>query len=135
MWPRFINIIIGMWLMAAPALLRYGSAATDNGHIIGPVLATFSAIAIWEATRNVRLWNYPLGIWLLIAPWILGYDNTIAIVSDMGSGVLILILSSIRGKVTQQFGGGWRALWTNHPKHMKINSNTKEDTLRDNNIN
>jgi uncharacterized membrane protein YdjX (TVP38/TMEM64 family) len=111
MWPRFINMLIGLWLMSSPGLLNYDSAATDNGHIIGPILATFSAIAIWEATRNVRIWNYPLGVWLLLAPWILDYTYLTAILSDMIAGVIIIILCSIKGKVKQSFGGGWRALF------------------------
>ena len=114
--------------MAAPALLQYGSAATDNGHIVGPVLATFATIAIWDATRNVSKWNYPIGIWLLVAPWLLGYDSTMAILSDMGAGVLVLVFCSISGNVKQTFGGGWKALWQKHPEHMQQGASEKKNT-------
>lgn len=119
MWPRIINTILGLWLMIAPGIFQYSSAAADNGHIAGPIIVTFSIVAIWEATRVVRKWNLPVGIWLLAAPWILGYDNTIAIISDMGVGVLVLIFASIQGKITQKFGGGWSSLWQKNPEHIQ----------------
>lgn len=105
--------------MIAPGIFQYSSAAADNGHIAGPIIVTFSIVAIWEATRVVRKWNLPVGIWLLAAPWILGYDNTIAIISDMGVGVLVLIFASIQGKITQNFGGGWSSLWQKNPEHIQ----------------
>ncbi|MUP47086.1 hypothetical protein E0K83_15205 [Gramella sp. BOM4] len=111
MWARIINVLLGLWLMIAPGIFQYSSAAADNGHIAGPIIITFSVVAIWEATRVVRKWNYPIGIWLLVAPWILGYDSTIAIISDIGVGVLVLIFASVRGKVEKSYGGGWSSLW------------------------
>lgn len=111
MWARIFNIVIGIWLMSAPGLLNYGAAAADNGHIIGPVIATFATVACWEATRAVRKWNYPLGVWLLVAPWILGYGSDISIISDMLSGVMVLVFASVRGRVKGKYGGGWRVLW------------------------
>lgn len=111
MWARILNIMIGIWLMAAPGILSYETAAAHNGHIVGPVIATFATIACWDATRNVRLWNYPLGGWLLLAPWILSYDYSLAIVSDMLCGVLVLVFASVQRKSTGKYGGGWRVLW------------------------
>ena len=111
MWARILNIIIGIWLMAAPGFLSYGAPAADNGHIIGPVIATFATVACWEATRGVRKWNYPLGIWLLLAPWVLGYELNIAIISDTLSGALVLVFASVGGQVEDNYGGGWGVLW------------------------
>lgn len=111
MWARIINTLLGLWLMIAPGILNYPKSAADSGHIAGPIIITFSVVAIWEATRGVRKWNIPVGIWLLVAPWILGYGTTVAIISDMSVGVLVLILSSIKGEVKKGYGGGWSALW------------------------
>lgn len=111
MWIGMINIIIGIWLMAAPGILGYGATSADNGHIVGPIIATFATVACWEATQAVRKWNYPLGIWLLLAPWILGYDMNLAIFSDMGCGLLVLIFASVKGKSEGNYGGGWSVLW------------------------
>ena len=111
--------MIGLWLMIAPGIFNYSTLESDNGHITGPIVVTFSIVAIWEATRAVRKWNIPLALWLLVAPWILGYDNTIAIVSDMGAGILVMIFSSVKGHVARDFGGGWSSLWKKDPEHIQ----------------
>ena len=118
MWARILNSILGLWLMIAPGILGFGPAASDNGHIIGPVVITFAIIAMWEATRVLRKWNYPLAIWLLLAPWVLQYDSTIAIMSDVLTGVCILIFVSVKGNVEKTYGGGWSSLWKNNSEDL-----------------
>lgn len=103
--------------MVVPDLFGYGSAAADNNHIVGPVIATFAFTATWEATRNLRWANVLLGGWLLWAPWVLGYESTLAILNDTVVGALVVALSLIKGTVHQRFGGGWRSLWQKHPAH------------------
>lgn len=119
MWTKFINIVLGLWLMTAPAILGYGSAAGDNGHIIGPIIVTFSTISLWEATSAVQKWNYPFAIWLLLAPWVLGYNLSIAIVMDMVAGAMVFALSTVTSKKKNRYGGGWSSLWQKNPDHMK----------------
>lgn len=97
--------------MAAPAVLGYNSAGTDSNHIAGPIIATFAIVSLWEATSAVRKFNYPCGIWLLLAPWILGYDQALHIANDMVCGLLVLIFASISMKITGSYGGGWKVLW------------------------
>ena len=123
MWAQIINTLLGLYLMASPAIWRFEEAvptAADNDHIIGPVMATFACVAIWEATRNTRWANIPLGAWLLVAPWILGYEQTAPIINDMAVGAAVIAFSLVRGKVTQRFGGGWRSLFKKHPEHERI---------------
>jgi len=111
MWARVFTLVLGLWLMIAPDLLQFGKVISDNDHIIGPLIATFSIIAMSECTRNVRLWNLPLAAWLLLAPWILGYDQTTAIASDLTVGVLTLRVTFVKQKRKKQFGGGWAVLF------------------------
>jgi hypothetical protein len=111
MWPRIPNILVGVWLMAAPALLSYGGAAATNDRVIGPLAITFATIAIWESTRSVRLANVVLGAWQLLAPWILMYGSTPATVSSTVAGVLLISFGLIEGARKQRFDGGWRAIW------------------------
>jgi general stress protein CsbA len=111
MWPRIVNVILGVWLMAAPAILNYGDPAQTNDRIVGPIAAAFAVIAIWEVTRSVRWVNTMLGLWLLVAPWILGYDSSAAILNSLVAGAIMALVSMVRGKVTQHYGGGWSSLW------------------------
>jgi hypothetical protein len=116
MWAQIINTMLGLWLMAAPGILKINGMAADNDHIIGPIVASFSIIALSGCTRAVAKFNIPLGIWLLIAPWFLGYENEIAIFNDMGVGFFVTIFSFFKRRTNQRYGGGWPVVWkTGHP--------------------
>lgn len=119
MWAQIINAILGIWLMVSPAILGFSDDKTisNNAHIIGPVMATFATIAWWEATRVVRYYNVPLGFWLLLAPWILGYEPTTAILNDMVIGAAVVGLSFVKGKIEGSYGGGWSAIWKHDSLH------------------
>jgi hypothetical protein len=109
MLPQIINTALGIWLMAAPAVLQYGRPASTNDHIVGPLIATFACIAIWEATRSVRWFNLPLGLWLMVAPLALGHPPD-GMINSVLCGIAIAALSCVGGEVKQRFGGGWSAL-------------------------
>lgn len=109
MWAQIINTALGIWLMAAPAVLGYGGAARTNDHIVGPIAATLACIALWSVTRPVRWVNLPLGLWLLLAPWILSYDTPATINSSV-VGLALAVLSIPQGR-RPVYGGGWSMLW------------------------
>lgn len=106
MWARAINIAIGIWLMAAPDVLRYGGVPADHGRIVGPVIASLACIAMWEVTRSLRWINLLIGLWMLLAPWVLGFPAD-ATINTMLCGAAVAGLSLVRGKLTHRFDGGW----------------------------
>ena len=119
MWAQVINAVVGVWLMAAPAVLQYGPPGSTNDRIIGPVIATFAIVSWWEATRPVRRFNIPLGLWLLLAPWVLGYEGTATIANSLIAGALVTGLSFVRGTVEGRYGGGWSTLWRSNTLHER----------------
>ena len=119
MWAQIINAVLGIWLMAASAVLGYGAPAQTNDRIIGPVVATFAIVACWEATRPVRRINILLGLWLLAAPWVLGYGAGPAMFNTLAVGLLVTALSFIKGTVQGRYGGGWSALWKSNALHHR----------------
>lgn len=108
--------------MATPAVIGYGTPAATSDRIVGPLIATFAVIAIWQTTRELRWVNSVLGAWLLISPWILGYGDSNAIVNSMATGTVVLAMSLQRGKIDKQFGGGWAALWKRHTPEVETNT-------------
>lgn len=110
MWAQVVSTAVGVWLIAAPQLLNYHSPGRTNDHIVGPLVATFGCIAIWEATRPVRWANFVLGIWLVLAPWVLQFEWGVTAHSTV-AGLTIAGLALIRGQLRHRLGGGWQALW------------------------
>lgn len=119
MWSIIVAALLGIWLMAAPAVLDFSKKISDNAHIVGPLIATLSIISIWECTRNVRYANLLLALWLLAAPWILQYDNSTALWNDYIIAVLIILLSLVKTKRENRFGGGWPAAWHADTLHAR----------------
>lgn len=118
MWARILNIFIGLWLMVSPAVLHMNTIAADNNHIVGPLVITFAVVSLWQINRNAVKANIVLGLWLLIGLFVLNFNQTIIFLLNGICGVLIILLSSIKRKTSQKFGGGWRSLFQHNPPHM-----------------
>lgn len=110
MWPRIVNTLLGVWLMAAPAVLGYTGAAAIVDRILGPVAASLAITAMGEATRSVRHANLLIGVLLVAAPWVLGYATTPTI-NSMVVGAVMVAMSRIRGRMKEDFAGGWTRVW------------------------
>lgn len=117
MWPRLVNIAVGVWLMAAPAVLGYSGvsdAASASDRIIGPLLISSAIAAIWPEIRPLRWINAVLGAWLLVgvpaAAVVVDWPLE-GIVSSVLSGAVALTMARIRGEIDSEFGGGWRSIW------------------------
>lgn len=102
-------------MLAAPAVLGYeGTGAEINERIVGPILFTSAVIAMWQATRSTRWGSVACGVWLLVSPWIFGFEGLI-LINESVAGALATTMGLIRGEVDQRFGGGWKALWPPRP--------------------
>lgn len=110
MYAQLLVAAVGLWLMAAPAVLGYGDPAATSDRVAGPLLVSVGVIAAWEITRSVRWVALPVGLWLLAAPWLLGYPGD-ATVSSSVAGVVAVGLSFVHGEIRASFAGGWDSLW------------------------
>ena len=117
MIPRLVTIALGVWLMAAPAVLGYSTtSALANGvdRTIGPFVASAAIVAIWPEVRPVRWTNLLLGLLLAVGvpvAAILTDYPAAGVVNAVVSGVAIAAVASRRGAVDARFGGGWRSVW------------------------
>jgi hypothetical protein len=73
-------------------------------------VATAGLVAAFAVTRGVRWVNLPIGAWLVLAPWVLGYGTAEA-ANSTAVGLLVAASACLRGKAEESFGGGWRVLW------------------------
>ncbi len=108
--------LVGVWEVAAPFAL--GATATTaylaDAIIVGValiVLGAWAALSDQRGTDRALDWiNAVLGVWLIAAPFVLGYTGvTYALWSDVIVGIAVAVL------------GGWAAValgQTHHPQAM-----------------
>jgi hypothetical protein len=109
MWPRLATVAVGVWLMAAPAVLGYGGAPATSDRVAGPVVAAIGIVAASTVTRGLCWANLAPGLWLLAGPVLLGFPAA-PLASSVAAGVLVLALTPWRPGDPDRFGGGWRSL-------------------------
>jgi hypothetical protein len=111
MWWGLVGLAIGLWLMVAPVVLRYGGLAATNDRIVGPIVASVAFVALWDVVRPLRWLNLAPALWLVVAPWALGYQDTVAAANSVVAGLVALASILVRGPSRERFGGGWTAIW------------------------
>lgn len=112
---RLVALATGIWLMISPAALHYvDTVAESSDRIAGPVVAAMSFVAIWGIARALRWTTLPIGLYCLIAPWLLGFP-TDAVISNAGAGIVFILTAFVRGDVGERYGGGWMSLRDPHP--------------------
>jgi hypothetical protein len=107
MWAQLLSALVGVWLMAAPAVLGYGAPVATSDRIVGPLVAAFAITAAWEVTRALRWPNAMLASWLILSPFVLGEGELDVAISHIVAGALIGALSLVRGRMKHSFAGGW----------------------------
>lgn len=95
LWQDWVNLVVGLWLFISPWLgLGELSSAAWNSWILGAAIAIF-AIAALSLPKKWEEWvNVVLGIWVIIAPFVLGFSTESgAMWNHLIVGVLVLIVA------------------------------------------
>lgn len=113
MGARLVAVATGVWLTFAPAAFSYVDTVPEaRDRIAGPIAAALSFVAIWGVARPRRWATLPIGLYLIMAPWLLGFP-TDAAVSNLAAGVTFVVTAFVHGGVAERYGGGWMSL--RHP--------------------
>lgn len=96
-WCDVANLILGAVLFLSPWIFGFGAgAASQNAYIAGIVIAALAiaalaAFAVWEEWLNLIV-----GLWTLIAPWVLGFSgNRTAMTVHVAIGIAVAVLAAI----------------------------------------
>lgn len=97
----WVNLVVGVWLVVAGLLLphRSGAAVTED-IMAGSIVALASLWAARAFRPGVSLtasWTVALtGLWILVAPFVLGYDRPRASVfNEVVAGIVVLALGIV----------------------------------------
>jgi hypothetical protein len=106
-WTLAASAAIGLMLMFTRVLFGTMPPLANSDHLLGALIITVAAIATAEVARPIRFVNALFGIWLIVAPWLLGGGGTIASVAGVGAGLALIGLSLPRGRRSGEHYGGW----------------------------
>lgn len=102
-WTLMLCLPIGLWLMFTRLTLDHAGGMANVDHLVGALVVTVVVTALAEAGRAVRFLLIPLGIVMLIAPWVYGV-GVISIVASWICGGLLIALSLPKGPVKHHYG-------------------------------
>jgi SPW repeat len=98
-----VNLILGGVLFFSPWLFDLSSGAQwQTASIVGIIIAVLSiaalaAFAVWEE------WFILLaGIGLIVSPWLLGFQNSDAMIIDVVIGVVVAVLAAFEVWLTRE---------------------------------
>jgi SPW repeat len=91
------NLVLAVFLFVSPWLFAYAnSAARLDLWASSALIAIVSAAAIAAYAEWEEWLNLALGVWLISAPWILGYAHTRAMHVSIGAGAIVAYLAALR---------------------------------------
>lgn len=70
MWPRVVEIMLGVWLALSPFVFRHPPGVRGywiNDFTCALIIITLSLLSFWHRTRHARLAQ------LLVAAWLIGF--------------------------------------------------------------
>ncbi|MGV6475573.1 SPW repeat domain-containing protein [Azotobacter vinelandii] len=108
-WHLALLCLIGVWLMFTRLIFGASGAMANSDHLMGALLITVSVLAMAEVVRPLRLLNIPIGLWLLVAPWLLSGATLAGTVGGLTAGGLIIALSVPLGPIRHSYAG-WNRL-------------------------
>jgi hypothetical protein len=111
-----VNLFLGTILFFSPWLFNLSAGAPRQiALIIGLLIAVLSiaalaAFAVWEEWLNLIA-----GFWLIVTPWLLGFEDSNAIMVDLMIGIVVVVLATFEIWLAmdhRQGGGGTRLMHT-----------------------
>ncbi len=92
LWAHFVNLLLGVWLIASPFALGYRSAGLTWSDVAsGALIVVFSMFSFPRRTGTYARWaNCFVGIWLLFAPLVFWAPTSAGYMNDTLTGALVI---------------------------------------------
>ncbi|MGI0042896.1 MAG: vitamin K epoxide reductase family protein [Nitrososphaeraceae archaeon] len=108
-WNLLVVVVLGGWLMAAPAVFQTQGLYANINYILGAVFWVVTFIAFAEVARAARFLNIAAAIVLIVLPWLLGSEMVMSSLNNLVVGALVVVLSIPPGKIKNTYGS-WNRL-------------------------
>src|SRR5204863_1475686 len=83
-------LILSPWIFGYPTGLQSQNAVVSGIAIVVLSIAALAAFAIWEEWLNLIV-----GLWAIVAPWVLGFQGTTAMTVHVIIGVAVAVLAAV----------------------------------------
>jgi SPW repeat len=93
-----VNVVLGLCLVFAPWALGFTSemAATRNAWIVGAAIALIAVGALFAFREREEWVNLALGVWAILAPWLLGFATVAAaLYAHVIIGLIVGVLAAL----------------------------------------
>lgn len=109
-WNLLLLCLLGVALMYTRLIFGSTGSIASSDHLMGSLLLTVSVLAMAEVARPLRWLNLPIGLWLVVAPWLLSGGGPGAAIGGVLSGLLVIALTVPRGPIRHRYAGWDRLL-------------------------
>jgi hypothetical protein len=104
-WQEWASFALGLWLAVSPWVAGYADhlAATANASFLGLALALGSHFQASRDDLSGAWLHFAAGIWLVAAPFLLGFDAlTVATATSISVGGFVALLAGSAVSVDKQ---------------------------------
>jgi hypothetical protein len=116
-WQDWASFALGLWLAVSPWIADYAAhdAATANAAFVGLSLALLAHFGFSCDHLSCEWLNLAGGLWLLVAPFMLGFDgNPVAAVNSVVVGAFVAVLSAWALELDREIGKLWHRVIAHH---------------------
>ena len=111
-WQDWATFALGLWLAVSPWFADYAGhdVATANAAIVGLALALTAHFGFSCDHLSTEWLNLAGGLWLIAAPFALGFESQVASVNAVAVGAFIAVLSAWALELDREVGRLWHRL-------------------------
>jgi SPW repeat len=109
-WQDWASFVLGLWLAVSPWLLGYAEheGATTNAVFLGLGVALIGHFEATFAEFAAEWLNIAAGLWLVIAPFLLGFNvEPLATANSIAVGTLLIALVASASSLDKELGKWW----------------------------
>jgi hypothetical protein len=98
------NLFLGAILLLAPWTFAFAGGLQSQNAVISGIAIAVLAIAALAAFASWEEWlNLILGLWVLVSPWVLGFQGTTAMTVHVTIGIAVAVLAAIELWLMNQY--------------------------------
>jgi hypothetical protein len=89
------NLILGAILFLSPWIFAFTAGAESQNAFASGIVIAVLAIAALAAFATWEEWlNLIAGLWVIVSPWVLGFQGTTAMTVHVAIGILVALLAA-----------------------------------------